>query len=108
MSETPKEQTEAGQDVRYVLKLYVSGATPRSAQAIASIKDICEGYLQGRYDLEVIDVYQQPQLLQDDDIVAVPTLIKELPLPLQQWVGDLSKNERVLIGLGLVPKTPGK
>ncbi len=106
MSETPNEVGDAGKTERYVLKLYVSGATPRSTQAIAAIRAICERHLDGRYDLEVIDIYQQPELAFSNDIVAVPTLIKELPAPLRQWVGDLSKQERVLVGLGLIPKKP--
>jgi circadian clock protein KaiB len=90
---------------RYVLKLYVTGATARSLRAIANIKAICEQYLKGRYRLEVVDVYRRPELLRRDQIVAVPALIKKLPLPLRLLVGDLSRTEQVLHGLGLVART---
>jgi len=86
---------------RYVLRLYVAGLMPKSTLAIANMKRICEENLQGRYELEVIDLYQQPQLAQGDQIVAVPTLIKKLPLPLRRVIGDMSNTERVLVGLDL-------
>jgi circadian clock protein KaiB len=89
---------------RYRLRLYVAGMTPRSARAIANIKEICEVHLKGLYDLQVIDLYQQPMLAEGDQIIAVPTLIKKLPLPLRRLIGDLSDRERVLIGLDLKPK----
>jgi circadian clock protein KaiB len=85
----------------YLLRLYVTGMTPRSAEAIARIKAICEEHLAGRYDLEVIDIYQHPTLAKGEQIVATPTLIKKLPLPLRRIVGDLSNKERVLLGLDL-------
>ena len=94
-----------GATERYVLKLYVTGATARSLRAIANVKGICEQYLKGRYDLEVVDIYRRPDLLRSDQIVAVPTLIKKLPLPLCLLVGDLSRTEQVLQGLGLVART---
>ena len=90
---------------RYVLTLYVTGATARSLRAIANIKAICEQYLKGRYQLEVVDIYRRPALLRQDQIVAVPTLIKKLPVPLRLLVGDLSRTEQVLQGLGLVAST---
>ncbi len=90
---------------RYELRLYVTGMTPRSTRAIANIKSICEEYLKGRYDLQVIDIYQQRVLAEGHQIIAVPTLIKKLPLPLRRIIGDLSDRERVLIGLDLKPKT---
>ena len=86
---------------RYVLRLYVTGMTPRSTAAFASIKALCEERLQGHYELEVIDIYQHPQLAIDEQIVAVPTLVKKLPAPLRRLVGDLSNEERVLVGLDL-------
>ena len=85
----------------YVLRLYVSGSTLKSALAVENIKQICEQYLKNRYDLEVIDIYQQPNLARDEQIVAVPTLIKRLPSPLRRLVGDLSNLKRVLFGLDL-------
>lgn len=90
--------------LRYVLRLYVAGMTPRSTRAIANIREICEGHLQGRYDLQVVDIYQQPVLAEGDQIIAVPTLIKKLPVPLRRLIGDLSDREQVLIGLDLKPK----
>lgn len=89
---------------RYVLRLYVAGMTPRSARAIVNIKEICEEHLRGHYDLQVIDLYQQPVLATGDQIVAVPTLIRKLPPPLRRLIGDLADRERVLIGLDLKPK----
>ena len=86
---------------RYILKLYVAGQSPKSVNAIANIKKLCEANLQGRYLLEVIDLYQQPQLAQGEQIIAVPTLIRELPSPLRRVIGDLSSTERVLVGLDI-------
>ena len=86
---------------RYVLRLFVSGMTRRSIAAIASIKTICEQHLRGRYDLEIIDIYQHPATARDEQIFAVPTLVKKLPLPLRRLIGDLSDNRRVLLGLDL-------
>lgn len=90
---------------RYVLRLYVAGTTPRSAHAITNIKKICEEELQGRYDLEVIDMYQQPEAMDGDQVIAVPTLIKRLPSPLRKLIGDLSDREHVIVGLGIRPKS---
>ena len=84
---------------RYVLKLYVAGQSPKSINAIANIKKLCEVNLQGRYVLDVIDLYQQPQLAQGEQIIAVPTLIRKLPPPLCRIIGDMSNTERVLVGL---------
>jgi len=89
---------------QYVLRLYVAGTTPRSTRAVANIKKICEEHLKGRYDLQVIDIYQQPVLAEGEQIVAVPTLVKMLPGPLRRIIGDLSDRERVLIGLDLRPR----
>ena len=92
---------------RYVLRLFVAGMSPKSLQAIENIKRICETYLAGRYQLEVVDVYQQPILAKDGQIVAAPTLIKELPPPLRKLVGSMSDTERVLIGMDLRIGTAG-
>jgi circadian clock protein KaiB len=89
---------------QYVLRLYVVGMTPNSVRAIENMKAICEEYLQGRYDLEIIDVYKQPSLAKGEQIVAVPTLVKRVPLPLRRLVGDLSQKDRVLLGLDIVPR----
>jgi len=89
----------------YILKLYVAGLSPKSAAAIANINKICEENLQGRYQLDVIDLYQQPQLAEGEQIIAIPTLIKKLPPPLRRIIGDLSNTERVLVGLDIRKKT---
>jgi len=96
--ETRPVETKA---VTFFLRLYVAGQTPKSLGAIANIKKICEEHLQGRYELQVIDLYQQPQLAQGEQIIAVPTLIKKLPPPLRRIIGDMSNTERVLVGLDL-------
>ena len=88
----------------YVLRLYITGSTPRSAAAISNIRKLCDEHLAGHYDLEVIDIYQQPTLAQGEQIIAAPTLIKKLPFPLRKVVGDLSNEDRVLMGLDLRPK----
>ncbi len=88
---------------RYTLRLYVTGLTHNSRRAIANIKKICEEHLHGRYDLEVVDIYQQPTLAEGEQILAAPTLIKKLPLPLRRFIGDMSNTERILVGLDLRP-----
>jgi circadian clock protein KaiB len=88
----------------YVLRLYVTGTTPKSLRAIENIKKICEEHLEGRYELEVIDIYQKPALARGEEIIAVPTLVKKLPLPLRRFIGDLSDTEHVLFGLDVKPK----
>jgi circadian clock protein KaiB len=104
--ETGRKAAGGGpQSELYVLRLYVTGATARSLRAIANIKTVCEEHLKGRYHLEVVDIYRRPELLRKDHIVAVPTLIKMLPVPLRLLVGDLSKTEHVLQGLDLVART---
>jgi circadian clock protein KaiB len=87
---------------RYILRLYVTGMTPRSLRALKNLQKICDEYLKGRYDLEVIDIYQQPALTKGEQIVAAPTLIKKLPLPMRRIIGDMSDRDRVLVGLDLV------
>jgi circadian clock protein KaiB len=86
---------------KYILRLYIAGMTPKSVRAISNIKNICEEYLQGLYNLEVIDIYQTPQLAKGEQIIAAPTLIKKLPLPLRRIIGDLSSTDRLLVGLDL-------
>ena len=99
---------KAGRAEAYVLRLFVTGMTPRSAEAYASIKTICEQYLHGHYDLEVIDLYQHPWLAREEQIIAAPTLVKKLPAPLRRLVGNLSQEDRVLSGLDLQrPTGPG-
>ena len=96
---------QAKHDEFYVLRLYVTGTTPRSVQAVANIRALCEEHLSGRYDLEVVDIYQQPSEAVNEQIVAAPTLVKESPVPMRRMVGDLSDPERVLVGLDLRNKS---
>ncbi len=92
---------------KYLLRLYVTGTTPRSTQAIRNLRKLCEERLRGRYELEVIDIYQQPDRVRSDHIMAAPTLIKKLPAPVRRIIGDLSNTEHVLAGLGLEPLERG-
>ena len=85
----------------YVLRLYVTGMTPRSTRAISAVRAICEEFLAGRFDLEIIDVYQQPARIRDEQILATPTLIKKGPEPERRMIGDMTNRARVMAGLGL-------
>ncbi|HBZ26232.1 MAG TPA: hypothetical protein DEO54_08365 [Rikenellaceae bacterium] len=89
---------------KYVLRLYLTGSTCRSVLALTNLEKICEEYLEGRYELEVIDLYQNPSLAKGDQIIAAPTLIKKLPLPFRRIIGDMSNREKVLLGLDLRDK----
>jgi circadian clock protein KaiB len=91
---------------QYVLRLYVTGMTPRSTRAISVVRSICEEFLAGRFDLEIIDVYQQPGLIRDEQIFATPTLVKKGPEPERRMIGDMSNRARVLSGLGLRELVP--
>jgi circadian clock protein KaiB len=93
-----REQSE------FVLRLYVTGMNQKSTRAIANVQKLCENYLEGRYELYVIDIYQQPKLAQGEQIIATPTLIKQLPLPLRKLIGDMSDTEKFLVGIDLKPK----
>ena len=95
-----KVESAAGE--RYVFRLFVTGILPNSARAVANSKAICEQYLKGRYELEIIDIYQQPDLALTEQIIAVPVLIKKFPLPEERLIGDLSNTEKVLKGLHLI------
>jgi circadian clock protein KaiB len=86
---------------KYVLRLYIAGTTPRSTRAVRNVKEICENSLKSRYDLEIIDLYQQPVLAKGEQIIAAPTLVKHLPLPLRKFIGDMSNTTKILIGLDL-------
>ncbi|MGO8744939.1 MAG: circadian clock KaiB family protein [Thermoguttaceae bacterium] len=89
------------QEGRWELRLYVAGQTPKSVAAFVNLKRICEEHMKGRYHVEVIDLLEQPQLAKGDQIIAVPTLARKLPEPLKRIIGDLSNEERVLVGLDL-------
>jgi circadian clock protein KaiB len=85
------------------LRLYVAGQSPRSLTAFANLKKLCEAHLAGKYQIEVIDLLEKPQLSRDDQIVAIPTLVRKLPSPMRKIIGDLSNTERTLVGLQLRP-----
>ncbi len=114
-----KKRTISDKDVReaaarraqiekYVLRLYVAGMTPRSREAIRTVTTLCEEHLAGHYDLEVIDLYQQPTLAKGEQIIAAPTLVKKLPQPLRRFIGSMANKEKILVGLDLRPKEPVK
>jgi len=88
---------------KYRLRLYVAGQTPKSISACMNLKRICEEHLEGRYELEIVDLLQRPQLARGDQILAIPTLVRRLPAPVKKIIGDLSNTERVLVGLDLRP-----
>jgi circadian clock protein KaiB len=100
-----RPQSSAGET--YQLRLYVAGQTPKSVLALKNLKKICEEYLQGRYEIEVIDLRQNPQLATGDQILALPTLVRRLPEPIKKIIGDLSNTERVLVGLDLRVRDEG-
>jgi circadian clock protein KaiB len=96
----------ATEEEHFVLRLYVTGMTPRSTRAIRAVRALCEERLQGRYDLAIIDVYQQPALIRNEQIVATPTLVKKGPEPQRRMIGDMSDRARLLHGLGLPAELP--
>ena len=91
----------AGREPDFVLRLYVTGTTPQSTRAIANLKRVCDLHLRGRYHLTVIDIYQQPHLAKNEQIIATPTLLKQLPLPVRRLIGDMTDEKRLLLGLDL-------
>lgn len=112
-TEAKKNATQAMEEAvaqtkseKYVLKLYITGMTRRSQDAIRNIKKIGQEYLGNNFELEVIDIYQQPKLAKGDQIIAVPTLVKKLPAPLRKLIGNLSQEEQILLGLDIKPKRP--
>ena len=92
---------ETTNNQRYELRLYVTGTSPRSSQAIANVRSLCEEFLHGRYDLQVIDIFQQPAVAASEQIIAAPTLIRRFPEPLRRLIGDLSDRDKVIVGLNL-------
>ena len=89
--------------MKYLMRLYVTGASARSTRAITNLRKLCDEYLPDGYELKVVDVYQQPVLAKGEQILAAPTLIKYLPLPLRRFIGDLTNEDRILLGLDLKP-----
>jgi len=104
LAEILEETSSENNSTKYILRLYITGTTNRSVIALTNLKKICEEYLEGRYVLEVIDLYQMPSLAKDEQIIAAPTLIKKLPLPFRRIIGDMSNEEKVLLGLDLKRK----
>jgi circadian clock protein KaiB len=98
--QTVTDDTDCNEDV-YKLRLFITGASPNSSRAISNLKDICEKHLKGKYELEIIDVYQQPLMAESEQIIALPLLIKKSPSPERRLIGDLSDTEKVLRGLSL-------
>jgi circadian clock protein KaiB len=103
-SGTPKV-AESG--THYDLRLYVAGQTPKSLAAFANLKELCEQYLAGKYRIEVVDLIKKPQMAKDDQIIAIPTLVRRLPQPVRKIIGDLCDTQRTLIGLDLSEKVGG-
>jgi circadian clock protein KaiB len=101
-SDAFQEAVQNAEPATYRLRLFVSGTTPRSAQAVRNIRDICEQTMQGRYELEVIDIYQHPEAMAPEHVIVTPTLIKKLPLPVRRVIGDLSDTQKVIVGLDII------
>ena len=99
-----RKNSKAARADSWVLRLYVAGQTPKSLTAFANLKKICTEYLKGQYRIEVIDLLENPQLARGDQILAIPTLVRNLPEPVRKIIGDLSNTERVLVGLDLRPR----
>ena len=100
-SASPRKKAAKATSPRYILRLYITGQTPRSLQSVENLRALCDKYLPGQFDLEIIDIYQQPAMAKEGQIIAAPTLIKSMPLPLRRLVGDFSDKERVILGLDL-------
>ncbi len=96
-----EKELEKAQREKYILRLYVTGMSEKSKTAIQNIKQICDDHLDGRYELEVIDIYRHPELARGDQIIATPSLIKKLPAPIRKFIGDMSETEKILVGLDL-------
>ncbi|WP_428328926.1 circadian clock KaiB family protein [Mucilaginibacter sp.] len=105
MSEQTQEtghNNEPDNNEIFRLRLFVTGATPNSTRAVTNLKELCEKHLKGRYELEVIDIYQQPLMAESEQIIALPLLIRKFPLPERRMIGDMSNTEKVLRGLNLI------
>ncbi len=101
----PAKRSSAGASDVWNLRLYIAGQTPKSLTAFANLKKLCEEHLKGKYTIDVIDLLQNPQLAKGDQILAIPTLVRKLPVPIRKIIGDLSNTERVLVGLDLIVST---
>jgi circadian clock protein KaiB len=105
-AKTFSEAADELQNPHYVLRLFVTGMTPRSTRAIRAVRSLCERRLKDHFELEIVDVYQQPQMIQGEQVFATPTLIKYQPLPLRRIIGDMSDTQRLCVGLGLPHEDP--
>ena len=103
MAKTSKTGKTASSEERWELRLYVAGNTPKSVSALNNLKRYCEEHLQNRYKIEVVDLLVQPQLAEGDQILAIPTLVRKVPVPIRKIIGDLSNEEKVLVGLNIRP-----
>ena len=103
-SKGAKARTKGRADEVWILKLYVAGQTHKSLAAFANLKKICQEHLDGKYRIEVVDLLENPRLARNDQIVAIPTLVRQLPPPIRKIIGDLSNTERVLVGLNLISR----
>jgi circadian clock protein KaiB len=109
MSAAARSSSKAARsEAEWQLRLYVAGSTPRSATALANLKQVCETHLTGRYTIEVIDLLVNPQLAAGDQILAVPTLVRKFPEPIRKIIGDLSNEEKVLVGLDVLPRVKSR
>lgn len=107
-NDEPRQEEDSNSTTQWNLRLYVAGQTPKSIRAFDNLKKICEEYLAGQYTIEIIDLVKSPQLAKDDQIFAIPTLIRKLPAPLKKLIGDLSDTERIVVGLDLRPAAERK
>ena len=107
MSKSGKSAQQSPKDLKakILLRLYVAGQTPKSLQALSNLKKLCADHLECDYKIEIIDLIKNPQLAQDDQILAIPTLVRSLPMPIRKIIGDLSNTEKVLVGLNVRPST---
>ncbi len=99
-----EKKIKKSEEQQYILRLYIAGMTPKSKRAILNIKKLCDGHLKDRYNLEVVDILRNPVLASGEQIVATPTLIRKIPLPLRRFIGDMTEAERVLLGIDLKKK----
>ena len=103
---SPKRARAKRRRVKYAMRLYITGATPRSTAAITNLRRLCDDYLNEEYELKVIDIYQQPELAREGQIIAAPTLVKSLPLPIRKFIGDMSNTQNLLAGLEIKSSPP--
>jgi circadian clock protein KaiB len=104
-TQAPAAEAPHGEDGKWLMRLYVTGRTPKCVAALENLKRFCEERMAGRYEIEVVDLLENPRLAKDDQIIAIPTLVRKLPEPLRKVIGNLSDTERLLVGFDLKPKS---